>query len=85
MSDVTPTTSTPRDRRGAFVRIAESRVSRALDSIQRIGPLANPALYEYDPAQASQIVGALKDQLGKLERQFTTRKPAVGFQFQGQA
>lgn len=54
-----------------FIRIAEPRVSNALDSIERIGKLANPSMYDYDDETVKEIVGVLRKMVDKVEANFT--------------
>lgn len=58
-----------------FVRLAEPRVANALDSIERIGKLANPSLYEYAQEDVDTIITVLKAMVDKVEAQF--KNPTV--------
>lgn len=53
----------------AFVRLANGRVSKALQAIEVIGNLASPN-YEYTPAQADKIIGALTAETDALKARF---------------
>ncbi len=53
-----------------FVRLAESRVNKALDSIRIIGNLSNRAYYEYSDAEVQEIVRALNSSITDLKAQF---------------
>ncbi len=53
-----------------FRRLANARVNRALKSIQVIGNLANPAIYDYTDKQVSQIVRALRAEVKELQQRF---------------
>jgi hypothetical protein len=54
-----------------FIRIAEPRVSNALDAIERIGKLANPGMYDYDPETVAEILSVLRKMVDKVEANFT--------------
>ena len=54
-----------------FIRIAEPRVSNALDAIERIGKLANPGMYEYSPEVVNEILEVLRKMVDKVEANFT--------------
>lgn len=62
-----PANETNADR---FVRLVEPRVSNALDSLERIGKLANPATYEYDKADIASIFQVIREMVDKVEKQF---------------
>ena len=57
-------------KRENFVRLAESRVSKAIKSIQVIGNLANRSNYEYSEEDAKAIVNALQKELSDLQAKF---------------
>ena len=57
-------------KRENFVRLAESRVSKAIKSIQVIGNLANRSNYEYSEADAKAIINALQKELSDLQTKF---------------
>ena len=50
-------------KRENFVRLAEARVSRALDSIRVIGNLSNRSNYEYDDQDVKEIIKTLQDEV----------------------
>ena len=54
-------------KRKNFVRLAEARVSRALDSIRVIGNLSNRSNYEYDDQDVKKIIKTLQDELIKVK------------------
>ena len=54
-------------KRENFVRLAEARVSRALDSIRVIGNLSNRSNYEYDDQDVKKIIKTLLDEVAKVK------------------
>ena len=54
-------------KRENFVRLAEARVSRALDSIRVIGNLSNRSNYEYDEQDVKKIIKTLQDEVAKVK------------------
>lgn len=59
------------NKRANFVRIAESRTSRALQAIRTIGNLANRSNYEFTEADVRQIRRALMDEVEAMSKRFT--------------
>ncbi|HUW88074.1 MAG TPA: hypothetical protein VMW30_06845 [Candidatus Paceibacterota bacterium] len=59
--------STKRDN---FVRLAESRVTRAIDSIRIIGNLSNRSNYEYTEEDVRRILMTLQAEINGLKTQF---------------
>jgi len=66
--------STKRDN---FIRLAEGRVTRAIDSIRVIGNLSNRSNYEYTEEDSKRIIDALQREVNELKVQF---KPKVSAQ-----
>jgi hypothetical protein len=67
-------------KRDNFVRLAESRVSRAIDSMRVIGNLSNRSNYEYTEEDARKIIATLQAELNALKAQFKPRgMSAQGF------
>lgn len=57
-------------KRENFVRLAESRVSKAIKAIQVIGNLSNRSNYDYSEEDAKAIVNALQKELSDLQAKF---------------
>ncbi len=68
-------------KRENFVRLAESRVSRAIDSIRVIGNLSNRSNYEYDEQDVQIIVKTLQNEVNKLKLQFEVKSGKSKQQF----
>ena len=54
-------------KRENFVRLAEARVSRALDSVRVIGNLSNRSNYEYNDQDVKKIIKTLQDEVAKVK------------------
>ena len=69
-------------RRDRFLRLAPPRTEAALKRIELLGNLASSA-YQYEPAEAQQILDALFDAVHDLKRKFEKAKAGKkgGFTF----
>ena len=63
------------EKRDNFIRLAEGRVTRAIDSIRVIGNLSNRSNYEYSEEDSKKIIDALQSEVNALKGQFKP-KPA---------
>ena len=68
-------------KRENFVRLAEARVSRALDSIRVIGNLSNRSNYEYDEQDVKKIIKTLQDEVAKVKMQLEAKSGVSKQQF----
>lgn len=57
-------------KRENFVRLAESRVNKALKDIQLIGNLSNRSAYEFEEKDVRKIFGALQKSLENARSRF---------------
>lgn len=57
-------------KREKFVRLANSRVNRALKNIRIVGNLANRSRYEYTEGDLEKIMKALRSELRTLQKRF---------------
>lgn len=57
-------------KRDNFVRLAESRVNKALKDIQLIGNLSNRSAYEFDEKDVRKIFSALQKSLESARSRF---------------
>lgn len=57
-------------KRETFVRLAESRVNKALKDIQLIGNLSNRSAYEFDEKDVRKIFGTLQKSLENARSRF---------------
>jgi len=60
-------------KRDNFVRLAESRVTRAIESLRIIGNLSNRSNYEYNEDDIKKIINTLQEELNSLKNQFKVR------------
>ena len=58
------------EKRDNFIRLAEGRVTRAIDSIRVIGNLSNRSNYEYTEEDSKRIIDALQSEITALKVQF---------------
>jgi len=61
------------EKRDNFIRLAEGRVTRAIDSIRVIGNLSNRSNYEYTEEDSRRIIDALQAEITALKVQFKPR------------
>jgi hypothetical protein len=62
------------EKRDNFIRLAEGRVTRAIDSIRVIGNLSNRSNYEYTAEDSKKIIDALQSEINALKVQFKPRE-----------
>jgi hypothetical protein len=60
-------------KRDNFVRLAESRVTRAIEALRVIGNLSNRSNYEYDEEDIKKIINTLQTEINSLKSQFIIR------------
>lgn len=66
MTDV----ETRTQKRQKFKELAESRTTKAIEAITRIGNLSNRQVYEYEDAEVKKIARALRDAVAAVEARF---------------
>lgn len=59
------------EKRAKFVRLAESRVNKALKELSLIGNLSNRSAYEYADDDIRKIFRALQDGVEKSKQRFS--------------
>lgn len=62
----------PRDKRKAFVRLAEKRTDEILKRIRTLSNCANRNAYEYDEADVRRIFGAIEEEIRLAKAKFNT-------------
>ena len=68
------------NKREKFRDLAESRTTKALEAISRIGNLSNRQVYEYEDAEVKKIMRALRDTVAEVEARFESpRTRKTGF------
>ena len=63
------------DKKGNFIRIAESRTNKIIESIALLGNLSNSSYYEYTPEQIEAIFGAIQEELDNQRKRFSETEP----------
>ena len=72
--------------REKFVKLAESRVNKAIKDIQLIGNLSNRSNYDYTDSDVDMIFKALSQEIATCRKRFEMSKPkngAAGFKLGG--
>lgn len=68
-------------KRENFVRLAETRVNRALREIRLVGNLSNRAAYQFDEADIRKIFGALQKGIETAKGRFADADGAAANDF----
>ena len=76
-----PTAESGGTKHEKFRSLAESRTSKAIESVGRIGNLSNRALYEWDEVEVRKVVKALRDAVAEVEARFASPRSKVGSKF----
>lgn len=58
-----------------FARLAEPRVTRAIDAVRLVGNLSNRGRYDYDPVDVDAIMTAMRQALNDVETRFRVSSP----------
>lgn len=58
------------DKKGNFIRIAEARTNKTIESIRLLGNLSNSSYYEYAPAQIEAIFTAIQEEIETQKKRF---------------
>lgn len=58
------------DKKANFIRIAESRTNKIIESIALLGNLSNTSYYEYTSEQVNAIFTAIQDELDTQKSRF---------------
>lgn len=57
-----------------FIRLAEVRVGKAQNAIQRLGNLSNKSAYHYTDGQIEQMFGTLETEIARVKAKFSAKK-----------
>lgn len=60
-----------RDKRGRFVKLANQRVTKALDQIRLVGNLSNRTAYDFTDEDTKKIVKALQQAVDAAKARFS--------------
>ncbi len=63
------------DKKENFIRIAESRTNKIIDSIALLGNLSNTSYYEYTPEQIEAMFSAIQEELDTQKKRFGEKEP----------
>ncbi|UCH96923.1 MAG: hypothetical protein JSV88_08755 [Candidatus Aminicenantes bacterium] len=61
--------------RERFVRIAENRVNKILDSLESLGNCSNPRNYEYTKEDVEKIFSEIEEKLKEIKSMFLESSP----------
>ena len=63
------------DKKGNFIRIAEARTNKIIESIALLGNLSNTSYYEYTPEQIESMFSAIQEELDNQKKRFADSEP----------
>ena len=63
------------DKKANFVRIAEARTNKIIESISLLWNLSNTSYYEYTPDQNEAIFPAIQEELDNQKKRFADSGP----------
>lgn len=63
------------DKKANFVRIAEARTNKIIESIALLGNLSNSSYYEYTPEQIEAMFSAIQEELDAQKKRFANESP----------
>lgn len=63
-----------KDKKNIFIKLAKSRVTKAVKAIELIGNLSNKSHYSYTADQVNQMMSALEKELRKIKSRFKSSK-----------
>ena len=63
------------DKKANFVRIAEARTNKIIESIALLGNLSNASYYEYTQDQIETMFGAIQEELDNQKKKFSAQGP----------
>ncbi len=63
------------DKKANFIRIAEARTNKIIESITLLGNLSNTSYYEYTPDQIEAMFSAIQEELDNQKKRFVDSGP----------
>lgn len=63
------------DKKVNFIRIAEARTNKIIESITLLGNLSNTSYYEYTPDQIEAMFSAIQEELDTQKKRFADSGP----------
>ena len=62
------------DKKANFIRIAEARTNKILESIMLLGNLSNTSYYEYTSEQIESMFSAIQEELDNQKKRFSEKE-----------
>lgn len=59
-------------KREKFIRLAEARTNRIIDTLYLLGNCSNTAVYEYSQGDIEKIFGVIEQEVRKARKRFAT-------------
>ena len=63
------------DKKANFIRIAEARTNKIIESITLLGNLSKTSYYEYTPDQIEAMFSAIQEELDNQKKRFADSGP----------
>lgn len=63
------------DKKANFIRIAEARTNKIIESIALLGNLSNTSYYEYTPEQIETMFSAIQEEIDTQKKRFEESGP----------
>ena len=64
-----------------FIRLAEARTNKIIDTLQLLGNCSNTSVYEYTQDEVEEIFQAIEQELREAKKKFTKVEPAKTSRF----
>ena len=64
-----------------FVRLAEARTNKIIDTLQLLGNCSNTSAYEYTQDEVEEIFQAIEQELREAKKKFTKAEPEKAARF----
>lgn len=64
-----------------FVRLAEARTNKIIDTLQLLGNCSNTSVYEYTEAEVEEIFQAIEQELQAAKKKFAKMEPVKSSKF----
>lgn len=64
-----------------FVRLAEARTNKIIDTLQLLGNCSNTSVYEYTQAEVEEIFQAIEQELHEAKKKYTKAEPEKSSRF----
>ena len=68
-------------KREKFVRLAENRTNKIIDTLQLLGNCSNTSAYEYSQADVDKIFNTIQAQLNETKRRFNKHSESKNSKF----